>query len=439
MLSIHAVSKEVQVIVIANSAPIYSESHSESYKIETVKKGTVLTLFESGTKGSNWLYVSYQSPRWRAKVTGFIQSRLVEKLSDKKPAEMPKEEIREAKDEPEVKEIPALTSLPPYKKYSLTDARASWENPRWFSLKVESRADTSVSPAKVVPIIKEKRKESAFEVREESVKAEEKVPLKPGKEVVIPKVEVVAALTSLPPYKKYSLTDARASWENPRLFSLKVESRADTSVSRAKVVPIIKGKRKESAFEVREESVKVEEKAEAEKEEEPQVRPKKIPRLGKPSWLTLSLGYGPSGGSGLGGFVQVNLKNGFSLHFGAGYYPTSYYYSEYDWAKNRILYSVGVKYYLPFGFGRIRPYLDLQYGGISVEAVRVVTGIWYSQYTYENIQKTLLGPTFLAGAEIKTGAIGLNVAFGLSYNTTKWEYWDRDYFLTGDVGLLIFF
>lgn len=353
MLSIHAVSKEVQVIVIANSAPIYSESHSESYKIETVKKGTVLTLFESGTKGSNWLYVSYQSPRWRAKVTGFIQSRLVEKLSDKKPAEMPKEEIREAKDEPEVKEIPALTSLPPYKKYSLTDARASWENPRWFSLKVESRADTSVSPAKVVPIIKEKRKESAFEVREESVK--------------------------------------------------------------------------------------VEEKAEAEKEEEPQVRPKKIPRLGKPSWLTLSLGYGPSGGSGLGGFVQVNLKNGFSLHFGAGYYPTSYYYSEYDWAKNRILYSVGVKYYLPFGFGRIRPYLDLQYGGISVEAVRVVTGIWYSQYTYENIQKTLLGPTFLAGAEIKTGAIGLNVAFGLSYNTTKWEYWDRDYFLTGDVGLLIFF
>ena len=153
----------------------------------------------------------------------------------------------------------------------------------------------------------------------------------------------------------------------------------------------------------------------------------------------MSLGYGPSLGSGLGGFIQLNTSAGFSFHLGAGYYPTSYFYSEYDWVKDRVLYSAGIKYYLPFGTNRIRPYLDLQYGGVSVEAVRIVTGIWYYNFTYENIQKTLMGPSLLTGIEIKIGALGLNGALGLSYNTTKWDYWERDYFLTADVGLLIYF
>lgn len=75
--------------------------------------------------------------------------------------------------------------------------------------------------------------------------------------------------------------------------------------------------------------------------------------------LTMSLGYGPSLGSGIGGFIQLNTHAGFSFHIGAGYYPTSYFYSECDWVKNSILYSAGIKYYLPFGNNRIRPYLDL--------------------------------------------------------------------------------
>jgi len=152
----------------------------------------------------------------------------------------------------------------------------------------------------------------------------------------------------------------------------------------------------------------------------------------------MSVGYGPSLGSGLGGFVQLNTKIGFSLHLGAGYYPTSYYYSEYDWVKNEVLFSAGIKYYLPFKTDRIRTYLDLQYGGVSVEAVRLITGIWNYQYLYEKIQKTLYGPSILAGIELKLGSIGLNGAIGLSYNTTEWDYWARDYFLTADVGLLIY-
>jgi len=152
----------------------------------------------------------------------------------------------------------------------------------------------------------------------------------------------------------------------------------------------------------------------------------------------MSLGYGPSGGSGFGGFVQLNTKKGFSFHLGGGLYPTTYFYSAHDWAKNQVLFSAGIKYYLPFETDLIRTYVDLQYGGISVEAIQIVTGIWHYQYIYENIQKTLYGPSLLAGLELRLGNIGLNGAIGLSYNTTEWEYWDRDYFLTADLGLLIY-
>lgn len=261
-------SQENKVRVIAENAPIYAEASTYSYKIETVKKGTVLALFTTGPIKQTWFYVFYHSQRWNSKVTGFIQASLVERIFEKPEA-----------------------------------------------------------------VGKENKKQ----------------------------------------------------------------------------------------------------KAEIKKEEKAQVVPPKSPLL------TMSLGYGPSLGSGIGGFIQLNTSAGFSFHIGAGYYPTSYFYSEYDWVKNRVLYSVGIKYYLPFGNNRIRPYLDLQYGGISIEAVRIVTEIWYYNYTYESIQKTLMGPSLLAGMEIKMGALGLNGALGLSYNTTEWDYLVRDYFLTGDVGLLIYF
>jgi hypothetical protein len=154
--------------------------------------------------------------------------------------------------------------------------------------------------------------------------------------------------------------------------------------------------------------------------------------------LTFGLGYGSSFG-GAGGFIQFNTKASICLHGGVGMYPTEFIYSGTDWVKNEVLYSVGVKYYLPFNSRSFAPYIDLQYGGLSVEAAQVVIGIWEYSYVLSHEQKSLWGPSFLGGAEIRLGRFGLNGAVGVSYNLTDWQYLDQKLFFTFDAGLVIYF
>jgi hypothetical protein len=185
------------------------------------------------------------------------------------------------------------------------------------------------------------------------------------------------------------------------------------------------------------------------KKEEPKIKPepKKTapiqparmaqPRRG-PGLLTFGFGYGPSFG-GAGGFLQLNTKFGLALHGGVGMYPTKIIYSGTDWVKNELLYSGGIKYYLPFKSGSFYPYFDLQYGGLSVEAAQIITGIWESSYVYSHEQKTLWGPSFLAGAEIRMGRFGINGALGISYNLTDWEFLKQNLFFAFDASLVIYF
>jgi len=408
-------SKENKVRVIAENAPIYAEASTYSYKIETVKKGTVLVLFTTGPNKQTWFYVFYRSQRWNSNVSGFIQASLVERISErpevvaeenkekrqevkKQETQISREKVEQAKKDlkPDVKITPkkkkaAIVSVPPHRAFVLREVKEKEKKPRVFALL-----------PKITPAV-EKIKE-----RKEPVKKEEKT--KPV--VILPEKIIVRS----------EIKKQKAE--------IKKEEKAQLVLSKPKA------KKKETP----KKSVPSQKKA-----KEQQILTERPPAIAEPKQpsksplLTMSLGYGPSLGSGIGGFIQLNTRAGFSFHIGTGYYPTSYFYSEYDWVKNSVLYSAGIKYYLPFGNNRIRPYLDLQYGGISIEAVRIVTGIWYYNYIYENIQKTLMGPSLLAGVEIKMGALGLNGALGLSYNTTEWDYLIRDYFLTWDVGLLIYF
>ncbi len=365
-----AVEKKVRVT--AEKAYIYAEAHAESYKIEIVRKGTILTVFDSGEAAVSWYYVSYRSKRWGSQVTGFIQASMVEEISDKAAEDIPpkieKPEVIKAKAKPKVEQIMVTESvgvsdMPPSKSYALPVSGRE-KKPRLF-LSIDS------TPAAAEKL--EKKDESLSDITK-------KIP------------------------------DTLRERQPPEVLVIKPEP---------------EGKKEETK---KEEPKKT-------KPEKKQVIPKIRPE--KPLF-TFGAGYGPSGGSGIGGFVQFNTKKNISFHLGAGYYPTTYFYSQYEWAKNQFLFSAGLKYYLPFKTDRIRTYVDLQYGGISVEAVRVVTGIWHYQYTYENIQKTLFGPSLLAGLELRLGKFGLNGAIGLSYNTTEWDYWERDYYLTVDVEFLIY-
>jgi len=167
------------------------------------------------------------------------------------------------------------------------------------------------------------------------------------------------------------------------------------------------------------------------------VKPR-LPAAKRVGPFVMSVGYGPSYG-GIGAALQLNTKSGFSIHAGVGYYPAKITYSQFEWLENQVLFSAGIKYYFPLRNQRLRPYLNLQYGGLTVEAVQVPTGIWYGEKTYENVQKNLYGPSFLLGTEWRLGRMGINGALGVSYNTTEWEYWERNYFLNGEFALVVYF
>ena len=58
---------------------------------------------------------------------------------------------------------------------------------------------------------------------------------------------------------------------------------------------------------------------------------------------------------------------------------------------------------------------------------------------YSQEQKTLWGPSVLAGAELRLGRIGLDSALGISYSLTDWEFLEKRLFLAFDVGLVFYF
>ncbi len=161
------------------------------------------------------------------------------------------------------------------------------------------------------------------------------------------------------------------------------------------------------------------------------------PQVTLPARLSLGLGYGSSTG-GFGGFVQYSVSPNLALHGGVGYYPTSLIYSETDWVENQVLYSFGLKYYIPIVSQSIRGYLNIQYGGFRVEAVQIIEGIWEYEFIYRNEQRALFGPQALLGGEFHLGPLKLNAAVGAAYALTDWEWLPQDFYFTFDLGFLFY-
>jgi hypothetical protein len=394
-----------QVRVTAERASIYSEPSRSSARIDIVEKGTILNLFQQNKVKDVWYYVSYNSPGYGTRVSGFIHESFVELVGEKKaPRPQPEELKKPEKPEP---------------------------------------APAAEKPAPPPPKIEEKK-----EVQPEAQP--------------VPKIEVSLGLTALP--KSQSFKFPR---KEPQRQDVAWQIIAPVKVEKPEPAPAVE-KPKETkptppapdVKKVQPEPGKEEPAAKSEvKKVEPKIKPEPkkpekekpppaqaapvrpspvgVPRKGR-GLLTFGLGYGSSFG-GAGGFIQLNTKAGIALHGGVGMYPTRIIYSETDWVKNELLYSVGIKYYLPFQSRSVFPYVDLQYGGLSVEAVQIVSGIWESSYVYSHEQKTLWGPSFLAGTEIRKGRFGINGALGISYNLTDWEFLKQNLFFAFDASLVIYF
>jgi len=159
------------------------------------------------------------------------------------------------------------------------------------------------------------------------------------------------------------------------------------------------------------------------------------PQVTLPARLSLGLGYGSSTG-GFGGFVQYSVSPNLALHGGVGYYPASLIYSETDWVENQVLYSFGLKYYIPIVSQSVRGYLNIQYGGFTVEAVQIIEGIWEYEFIYRNEQRALFGPQALLGGEFHLGPLKLTAAAGAAYALTDWEWLPQDFYFTFDLGFL---
>jgi len=372
-----------QVRVTAERARLYIEPSRTSSQIEVVAKGTVLNLLQEGKVKDVWYYVSFYSPRYGSRISGFILETMVEPVTDAPPAK-PKKEA----EAPPIKETeqapPAKPEAPPKaeeKKEVVKEIPAPPQTVESLAFTTPPRNRSFSFPRKEVPL-----QEAAWKVEEKPLLQEAKPPvLQP---VIAPKPEVKVEAPPKPPEAKVPPPEKKPE-PNP------AEPRQATS---------------------------------------PLVSP---PRKG-PGFISVGLGYGPSFG-GAGASLQLNTRMGLSPHAGIGLYPTSLIYSETDWVKNEMMWSVGLKYYLPLSSSSFFPFVDLQYGGQKVEAAQVVIGIWDYNYVLSQEQKSLSGPSFLGGIELRKGRFGITAAVGAAYTTTSWEYLQNKVSLVFDAGLVFHF
>ncbi len=74
-----------QVRVTAERAAIYAEPSRTSTRIDIVRKGDLLNLFQQQKVKNVWYYVSYISPQYRGRMSGFILDSAAEPVTEGEP------------------------------------------------------------------------------------------------------------------------------------------------------------------------------------------------------------------------------------------------------------------------------------------------------------------------------------------------------------------
>jgi len=380
--------KANKVIVTAENANIYSKPNIKSYLIETVEKETILSLFQTQKLSKVWYYISFYSEKRKAYISGFVKVTAVE-IIDHTQKKLKNEQT-------ELKKEKLINTASP------TMEAIAFQKIIEPPVEIKTEEMPLINPSPTMEAI-------AFQKIIETLE-ETKVEKKPLF-IPLPKKETLSS-------QKLKETQEELKEEKKLLKIASPTKEVITSQNIKEEKTLIKKSLKEI--------------------EMSPMPVKTISPMGKFRLITFGIGYGQSHG-GAGGFIQFNTKAGLSFHGGIGYFPAYLIYSGSDWVRSTMLFSGGLKYYLPLRVNPLSLYLDLQFCGIGVEAAHIFSGVFYNGPLFDNVQKTLWGPSLLGGVEVKMGMIGLNGALGFSYNITEAEWLDQNIFLTFDFGLLVYF
>lgn len=382
-----------QVRVIVERASVYIEPSRGSTRIDIVAKGDLLNLLQTKKVKGNWYYVSYSSSRYRARVSGFVLESAVELVGESVP---PSPEIKKPKEKPAIS-----PPLPPVRPEAKKQEGPRPDSPTPPRIEESLVATTLPDGQRIVLPQTPPPQERPWPTPETAVpemkpvKAEAKA-AEPPPDMPAPKPE--------PPEKPKEMVPKEAAAPKP---------------PPEKLAPPPEPKEKQAPPRI--------------------IEPSRLPGARKgPGGLSVAAGYGASFG-GAGASFQFSTNGGIAFHAGAGVFPTTLIYSDTDWVRNETLWSIGLKYYLPIQSSLLYPYVDVQYGGLRVEAAQAVIGVWDYDYIYSREQKTLWGPTVLAGVEIRRGRFGICGAMGVSYAITSWGFLQDKMALAFDTSLVVHF
>jgi hypothetical protein len=472
-----------KVRVTADRAVIYVGPNRTSTRIDLVRKGDLLDLFQQSKVNSVWYYVRYVSPRYGSQISGFIQDSAVELEAEGEPAGQkappasvkveagskpmgnqprvqpapataavqpppeqkkpepkspPAPEIAASKPKPiERSEVLGTTPLPRSRRVSAPRRAPEPQDRPWAILEpsVPVTAKPAPGAAAAPPPPEQKKPEPKSPLLPEPAGQKPKTiersevlgttPLSRSRRVSLPRRAAVpqdrpwAILKpAVPEYVKPAPSPG-AIPQPPAPSSSKAPAEKPAGAASKPVVLEPAAPRPVAPSSPPTQIIKP-------------AQPRETRR--GPSTLAIGLGFGSSYG-GAGACLRLNLSSRLALHGGFGLYPTGLVYSATNWVKNETLWSAGIRYSPPVGSGSISPYIDLQYGGLRVEAAQVVTGIFEFAYVYRHEQKTLWGPSLLAGLEIRLGRLGIEAGLGVSYNLTDWEFLKQRLALAFEAGL----
>ncbi len=537
-------NQEKRAVVIAEQANIYVEPDRSSYLIETVTKGTLLTLFQSEKIRDEWYYITFHSKKKSARISGFVQEILIDFLGEDKETLLPDQNFilnekkqllnpptfkdsavfrdkrmdqSRLKTEKELIKTHFLSSRPMNALQKIPRVETKLLLSDFFPFKMTPFFQMMIIPtalfkrhvpflmaapyalARAFPNLKSlAKKDMTYHKEVVTNLSSLEFPLdqswssfKEEKQAVfqkVVKIPVEVKIRKMPmPYifpgfpvetfemvkkdeenkdeevcfqelvelpleleeKELDEFEAEAYFKARQFPGIKITAQEKSVIQKeiktnlSPLKPIYRYSQpkftedKVTAFPRAEEKKIQEKKTQLPGKKDPIYLPPKSNKI-KFHRITLGLGYGQSQG-GMGIFVQLNTKAGISIHGGAGYYPSSFIYSSCDWVKNVMLFSGGIKYYLPLKTKPLSFYLDLQFGGLGVEAAQIFKEIWYYSFVYDYRQKTLWGTAILGGLELRMGKLGFNGALGLAYNLSQLEWIEQNIFLTFDFGLLFYF